>query len=128
MAIIHYDVTFQRDTPSLDKIGKQIEARSGLKLSFERDHLDADTTHTWPHIGKVRESASFECTQADGADFEITVGTKGVRVTCVFPGLNHYFRDQTLAALKDLGGDWKQALPKWTALKWSELSEREKHS
>lgn len=128
MAIIHHDVTFSNAPPRLVEIKKRLEARSGLEVHCILDRLDPETVHVWPHIGQVKESGVFECDEANDTDFELTVGSTGVRITWVVPGINHYISHQTLATLKELGGTWEGSLPGTVTKKWSELSEAEKRA
>ena len=128
MAIVHYDVVFdeKRGTPNLDKIKARLEERIGLRTQLSIDQLDKDVNHAWPHIGKVRQSGTIECDECDDSDLEMTVGSKGVRISCVATSINPYFRDSALAALVDLGGKWDAALPPMVGKKWGELSRAEK--
>jgi hypothetical protein len=100
VAIIHYDVTFSQGVPTLVDLKHQVEKRTGLEVHMWKDALDKDLDHEWPHIGHVKESGSIECDEADGADLEITLGTKGVRLTFVDPSVQPYFRDQVVAVLR----------------------------
>ena len=97
MAIIHYDVTFEKDPPNLEIIKKRIEERTGLRVDLSRDSIEV--RHDWPHIGAVRASGTLECDEVDGADLEVTVGSQGVRVTWVAPSTHPYFRDSAIGAL-----------------------------
>ena len=126
MAIIHYDVTFSQGVPTLVDVKRQLEKRTGLDVHFWKDGLDKDLDHEWPHIGHVKESGTVECDEADGADLAITAGTKGVRLTFVDPSVQPYFRDQVVAALVDLGGEWKAKLSPLVTKKWSDLSSQER--
>ena len=124
MAIIHYDVTFEKDPPNLEIIKKRIEERTGLRVGLTRDSLEV--RHDWPHIGTVRASGTLECDEVDGADLEMTVGSTGVRITWVAPGAHPYFRDSALGALVDLGGNWQAPLPPMAQHKWKDLTEAER--
>ena len=124
MAIIHYDVTFERETPTLEKIKSRLDARMGLSTHLTKDSIDV--RHDWPHIGAVRESGTFECDECDDSDLEVTVGTAGVRVSCVPSSTHPYFRESALAALIDLGGSFDARLHSYVAKKWTELSPSEK--
>jgi hypothetical protein len=74
----------------------------------------------------VRESGTFECDECEDSDLEMTVGSSGVRISCV-PGSTHpYFRESALAALIDLGGSFEAKLHPFIAKKWGELSPAEK--
>jgi hypothetical protein len=126
MAIVHYDVVFKDRAPNVEKIKERLEERTGLKTQFAMDALDKDLSHSWPHIGKVKESGTLECDEADDSDLELTVGSTGVRISFVATSINPYFRDSTLAALIDLGGKWDARLPPMVGKKWSELSRAEK--
>jgi len=126
VAIIHYDVTFTQGVPTLIDLKHQVEKRTGLEIHLWKDALDKDLDHEWPHIGHVKESGSIECDEADGADLEITLGTKGVRITFVDPSVQPYFRDQVVAALVDLGGEWKAKLSPLVTKKWRDLSSTER--
>jgi hypothetical protein len=126
VAIIHYDVTFAQGVPTLVDVKHQLEKRTGLEVHFWKDALDKDLDHEWPHIGHVKESGTIECDEADGADLAITAGTKGVRLTFVDPSVQPYFRDQVVAALVDLGGEWKAKLSPLVTKKWSDLSSNER--
>ncbi len=126
MAIIHWDVTFAKQPPSLLDIKHQLERRTGLEVHLWKDSLDKDLDHEWPHIGHIRESGSIECDEADGADLEITVGTSGVRVTFVDPSVQPYFRDSIVASLVDLGGEWKAKLTPLVSKRWEELSPQDR--
>lgn len=128
MAIIHHDVLFPKRKPTLEDIKTKLEARTGLSMHCTREALDKETAHVWPHIGKVKESAAFECEEADDADFELTIGSDGVRVTWAAPGINHYLSAQVLASLKDLGGKWESPIDPIAHKKWSDLSRAEKHA
>jgi hypothetical protein len=128
VAIIHYDVTFSRNTPSLIDLKHQIEKRTGLDVHLWKDSLDKDLDHEWPQIGHVRESGSVECSECDDCDLEITVGTTGVRVTFVDPSVQTYFRDAVVASLIDLGGEWKARLSPLVAKRWQDLSPQERRT
>jgi hypothetical protein len=126
VAIIHYDVTFAQGVPTLVDLKHQVEKRTGLEVHLWKDALDKDFDHEWPHIGHVKESGSIECDEADGADLEITLGTKGVRLTFVDPSVQPYFRDSVVAALMDLGGEWKAKLSPLVNRKWRDLTTQDK--
>lgn len=128
MAIVHYDVVFKDRTPSIEKIKARLEQRIGIKTQVSKDLLDKDMNHSWPHIGKVRESGTLECDECDESDLELTVGSTGVRISFVGSSINPYFRDSTLAALIDLGGKWDSRLPPVVGKKWGELSRAEKQT
>jgi len=64
-----------------------------------RTHLVKDSIepgHLWPHIGQVRESGTFECDECDDSDLEVTVGSSGVRISCVPSSTHPYFRESAL--------------------------------
>src|SRR5207249_9238714 len=82
--------------------------------------------HLWPHIGQVRESGTFECDECDDSDLEVTVGSSGVRISCVPSSTHPYFRESALAALIDLGGTFDAKLHAYIAKRWTELSPSEK--
>ncbi len=128
MAIVHYDVVFDEKMriPTIEQIKARLEERIGLKTVVAKDRLDKDVSHSWPHIGKVRESGTLECDECDDSDLEMTVGTTGVRISFVATSINPYFRDSTLAALIDLGGKWDAKLPPMVGKKWGELSRAER--
>jgi hypothetical protein len=128
VAIIHYDVTFSGNTPSLIDLKHQIEKRTGLDVHLWKDSLDKDLDHEWPQIGHVRESGSVECSECDDCDLEITVGATGVRVTFVDPSVQTYFRDAVVASLIDLGGEWKARLSPLVAKRWQDLSPQERRT
>jgi len=125
MAIIHYDVTFAT-SPQLEQIKDKLDSRMGLKTRLTKDALEGG--HAWPYIGMVRESGTFECAECDDSDMEMTVGTEGVRVSCVPSSTHPYFRESALAARIDLGGSFDAKLDAFVAKKWNELSQAEKHS
>src|SRR5438309_8492952 len=100
MAIIHYDVTFVK-CPSLNQIKDKLDSRMGLRTHLVKDSIEG--CHEWPHIGQVRESGTFECDECDDSDLEVTVGSSGVRISCVPSSTHPYFRESALAALIDLG-------------------------
>jgi hypothetical protein len=124
MAIIHYDVVFQRNVPTLAQIKEKIDVRLGLRTHLIKDAIEAG--HHWPHIGDVKESGTVECDECEDSDLEITVGSEGVRVTCVPSSTHPYFREIALAALVDLGGSFDAKLHPYVARKWTELSPAEK--
>ena len=128
MAIIHYDVTFPGNTPTLIDLKHQIEKRTGLEVHLLKDALDKDLDHEWPHIGHVRESGTLECDECDSCDLEITIGTTGVRMTFVDPSVQTYFRDSIVASLVDLGGEWKARLSPLVCKKWTELSAQDRQA
>ncbi|SRR5260221_4058955 len=120
MAIIHYDVVFPNGSPTLPQIKEKLDARMGLRTHLMKDSVEPG--HTWPHIGQVRESGTLECDECQDSDLEITVGSTGVRVTCVPNSTHPYFRESTLAALIDLGGSFEAKLHPFVGKKWGELS------
>jgi len=120
MAIIHYDVVFPKDSPTLQQIKEKLDVRMGLRTHLMKDAVEPG--HTWPHIGLVRESGTLECDECQDSDLEITVGSTGVRVTCVPSSTHPYFRESTLAALIDLGGSFEAKLHPFVGKKWGELS------
>ena len=124
MAIIHYDVTFEQRSPTLQQIKDKLDARMGLRTHLVKDSIEAP--HHWPHIGQVRESGTFECDECDDSDLEVTVGSSGVRISCVPSSTHPYFRESALAALIDLGGNFDAKLHPFIGKTWSELSPAEK--
>ncbi len=120
MAIIHYDVVFENGSPNLEKIKEKLDHRMGLRTRLQKDSVDEG--HEWPHIGRVRESGTFECDECEDSDLEMTVGSTGVRISCVPSSTHPYFRESALAALIDLGGSFEAKLHPFVARKWSELS------
>ena len=124
MAIIHYDVTFEKGCPSLLSIKERLDQRMGLRTHLQKDAVDPG--HHWPHIGQVLESGTFECDECEDSDLELTVGSGGVRISCVPSSTHPYFRESALAALIDLGGTFDAKLHPFVARKWSELSPAEK--
>lgn len=120
MAIVHYDVVFPNETPNLEKVKQRLDQRTGLKTLLSVDRLEE--VHSWPHIGEVRQSGTFECDEAADSDLEMTIGTKGVRISCVPDSIHPWFRDSAIATLVDLGGKWEARLSPLIAKKWSELS------
>jgi len=124
MAIIHYDVTFDRNSPTLVQIKEKLDARMGLRTHLIKDSIEA--AHHWPHIGQVRESGTIECNECDDSDLEVTVGSTGVRLSCVPSSTHPYFRESALASLIDLGGIFDAKLHPFVARRWSELSPAEK--
>ena len=124
MAIIHYDVVFPKGSPTLAQIKDKLDQRMGLRTHLVKDSIDV--VHEWPHIGKVRESGTFECDECEDSDLEITVGSSGVRISCVPSSTHPYFRESALASLIDLGGAFEATLHAYVAKKWTELSPSEK--
>lgn len=121
MAIIHYDVVFPKGSPSLQQFKEKLDARMGLRTHLQKDAVEPG--HAWPHIGMVRESGTLECAEIEDSDMEVTVGSGGVRITCVPQSTHPYFRESALAALIDLGGDFDAKLQHpYVGRKWSELS------
>jgi hypothetical protein len=120
MAIIHYDVVFPNGSPSLQQIKEKLDTRMGLRTRLQKDAVEPG--HTWPHIGQVRESGTLECAECDDSDLEVTVGSTGVRVSCVPSSTHPYLRESTLAALIDLGGSFEARLHPFVGKKWGELS------
>jgi hypothetical protein len=123
VAIIHYDVTFG-NAPRLEQIKDKLDSRMGLKTHLTKDSIDGG--HEWPHIGMVRESGTFECDECEDSDLEMTVGSQGVRVSCVPSSTHPYFRESALAALIDLGGAFDAKLHPFVTKKWNELSPAER--
>src|SRR5712692_5675923 len=102
MAIIHYDVVFEKGSPTLLAVKEKIDQRMGLRTHLVKDSIEKG--HRWPHIGEVRESGTFECDKCEGSELAITVVSHGVRSTGV-PALAHpASRGMALAALSDVGG------------------------
>lgn len=125
MAIIHYDVIFKKHSgPTLEQIKKKIDQRMGLVTRLMKDAVEV--AHAWPYLGMVRESGSLECAEAEDSDMEITVGSTGVRISCVPSSTHPYFREIALAALIDLGGSFDAKLHPYVSKKWSELSAADK--
>ena len=124
MAIIHYDVVFSKGSPSLNAIKEKLDQRMGLKTHLMKDAVEPG--HTWPHIGDVKESGTFECDECEDSDMEMTVGSTGVRISCVPNSTHPYFRESALAALIDLGGDFDAKLHPFVGKKWNELSPADK--
>jgi hypothetical protein len=124
VAIIHYDVTFGNASPRLEQIKDKLDSRMGLKTHLTKDSIDV--VHEWPHIGIVRESGTFECDECEDSDLEMTVGSQGVRVSCVPSSTHPYFRESALAALIDLGGEFDAKLHPFVTKKWNELSPAER--
>jgi len=124
MAIIHYDVVFSKGSPSLNAIKEKLDQRMGLKTHLMKDSVEQG--HTWPHIGEVKESGTFECDECEDSDMEMTVGSTGVRISCVPNSTHPYFRESALAALIDLGGDFDAKLHPFVGKKWNELSPADK--
>ena len=120
MAIIHYDVVFPKGSPTLQQIKEKLDQRMGLKTHLQKDAVEPG--HIWPHIGQVLESGTLECDECEDSDLEITVGSTGVRVSCVPSSTHPYFRESTLASLIDLGGSFEARLHPFVGKKWSELS------
>jgi hypothetical protein len=96
----------------------------GLRTHLVKDSIEVP--HHWPHIGQVRESGTFECDECDDSDLEVTVGSSGVRISCVPSSTHPYFRESALAALIDLGGNFDAKLHPIIGRRWSELSPAEK--
>ena len=124
MAIIHYDVVFEKGSPNLLAIKEKLDQRMGLRTHLMKDSVEPG--HEWPHIGQVRESGTFECDECEDSDLEMTVGSEGVRISCVPSSTHPYFRESALAALIDLGGVFEAKLHPFIAKKWGELSPAEK--
>jgi hypothetical protein len=124
MAIIHYDIVFPKQPPTLEQIKSRLDERMGLRTHLVKDSIEPG--HHWPHIGSVRESGTFECDECQDSDLEVTVGTEGVRITCVPSSTHPYFRESALATLIDLGGKFDANLHSYVAKKWNELSHSEK--
>ena len=124
MAIVHYDVLFSKGSPSLAQIKDKLDQRMGLRTHLVKDSIEV--LHEWPHIGKVRESGTFECDECEDSDLEMTVGSSGVRISCVPSSTHPYFRESALAALIDLGGSFDAKLHAYVAKRWSDLSPSEK--
>ena len=120
MAIIHYDVVFEKGSPSLQQIKDKLDQRMGLKTHLSIDAVESG--HEWPHIGVVKQSGTFECDECEDSDMEMTVGSMGVRISCVPSSTHPYFRESALAALIDLGGVFEAKLHPFIAKKWAELS------
>ena len=124
MAIIHYDVTYEKGSPNLQQIKDKLDARMGLRTHLVKDSIEPG--HEWPHIGRIRESWTFECDECDDSDLEMTVGSTGVRISCVPSSTHPYFRESALAALIDLGGNFDAKLHPFVGKTWSVLSPAEK--
>ena len=124
MAIIHYDVIFKKNCPTLEKIKSQIDQRMGLNTRLMKDVVEV--AHAWPYLGMVRESGTLECAEAADSDMEITVGSTGVRISCVPSSTHPYFREIALAALLDLGGSFDAKLDSFVGKQWNDLSAAEK--
>src|SRR3954466_9559098 len=124
MAIIHYDVIFEQGTPTLAAVKDKIDGRMGLKTKLIKASLEPG--HNWPHIGSIRESGTLECDECEDSDLELTVGSTGVRVSCVPSSTHPYFRESTLAALIDLGGNFDAKLHPFIGKRWTDLSPAEK--
>ena len=124
MAIIHYDVIFEKGAPTLLAIKEKLDGRMGLKTHLIKDSIEPG--HTWPHIGSIKESGTVECDEAAESDLELTVGSTGVRVSCVPSSTHPYFRESTLAALIDLGGNFDARLDAFISKKWADLTAAEK--
>jgi hypothetical protein len=123
MAIIHYDVTFT-STPNLIQVKDRLDARMGLKTRMSVERIEVG--HAWPYLGMVRESGTIECDECDESDMEVTVGSTGVRVSCVPSSTHPYFRESAIAALIDLGGTFDAKLDAFVNKKWNDLSGEEK--
>ena len=124
MAIIHYDILFKKHAPTLEQLKEKLDARMGLNTHLAKDALEGG--HAWPHLGMVKESGTLECEECDDSDMEVTVGSHGVRLTCVPDSLHPYFLQCAIAALVDLGGAWGAKLPSMVSFKWSDLSAAQK--
>lgn len=124
MAIIHYDVVFEKGSPTLQQFKDRLDQRMGIKTRLQKDAVDSE--HDWPHIGVVRESGTLECDECEDSDMEVTVGSTGVRISCVPQSTHPYLRESALAALIDLGGHFDAKLHPIIGRKWSELSPAEK--
>jgi hypothetical protein len=125
MAIVHYDIVFEKKRPpTLEQIKDKLDGRMGLRTHLIKDGIEPG--HRWPHIGDVRESGTFECAECEDSDLEITVGSDGVRITCVPSSTHPYFRESALASVIDLGGKFDAQLHTYVHKKWSELSQAEK--
>jgi hypothetical protein len=124
MAIIHYDVVFEKQAPALESIKDKLDGRMGLRTRLVKDTIEPG--HRWPHIGDVRESGTLECDECEDSDVEVTVGSTGVRVSCVPSSTHPYFRESILATLIDLGGRFDARLHAYVAKKWNELSPAER--
>jgi hypothetical protein len=124
VAIIHYDVIFEKGSPALAVIKEKLDQRMGLRTHLMKDSVEPG--HAWPHIGDVRESGTFECDECEDSDLEMTVGSVGVRISCVPSSTHPYFRESALAALIDLGGSFDATLHPYVTKKWGELSPAEK--
>src|SRR5438552_18115216 len=103
MAIIHYDVTFEK-CPSLNQIKDKLDSRMGLRTHLVKVSIEG--CHEWPHIGLERESGPFECDECDDSDLEMTLGSSAVRVSCVPSSAHPYVRERALTALRHHGGDF----------------------
>ena len=123
MAIIHYDVIFEK-SPTLEQFKVKVDQRMGLHTRLLKDAVEV--AHAWPYLGMVRESGMLECPEAADSDMEVTVGSTGVRISCVPSSTHPYFRECALAALIDLGGSFEAKLQPFVGKKWSELSSEEK--
>ena len=123
MAIIHYDVTFT-SAPKLIQIKEKLDARMGLKTRMSVEVIEVG--HAWPYLGMVRESGTIECDECDESDLEMTVGSTGVRVSCVPSSTHPYFRECAIATLIDLGGIFDARLDPFVGKKWKDLSAEEK--
>jgi hypothetical protein len=123
MAIIHYDVTFT-SAPKLTQIKDKLDARMGLKTRMSVEVIEVG--HAWPYLGMVRESGTIECDECDESDLEMTVGSTGVRVSCVPSSTHPYFRESAIATLIDLGGIFDAKLDPFVSKKWKDLSADEK--
>lgn len=53
-------------------------------------------TSEWPHIGQVLESGTVD--ECDDSGLEVTVGSSGVRISCVPSSTHPCFRESALAA------------------------------
>jgi hypothetical protein len=125
MAIIHYDVTFT-SAPKLEQIKDKLDARMGLKTRMSVEAIEVG--HAWPYLGMVRESGTIECDECDESDLEVTVGSTGVRISCVPTSTHPYFRESAIATLIDLGGSFDAKLDAVVSKKWKDLTADEKKS
>jgi len=62
MAIIHYDVTFENESPSLNQIKDKLDARMGLRTHLVKDSIESG--HEWPHIGGSARAGRSSATSA----------------------------------------------------------------
>src|SRR5260370_32153290 len=124
MAIIHYDVVLDKGSDHLMVIKEKLEQRMGLRTHLVKDSIEKG--RRWRHIGEVRESGTFECDECEDSDLEMTVGSDGVRISCVPNSTHPYFRESALPSRIDLGGSVDAKLHPFVGKKWSELSPAEK--